>query len=369
VREIGIDWPVSSYTGWGVFGLHLSLEMVRSRRARPILFHPPDVDLTPAQARLLAEAEIRAAPANRRVDFPVLHALGNGLCDLGVVRGDGDSGLVFFEDTNLDCGSRGRGGALKTIIAGSVWNGRLLEQAGLANVQVAQQGVDETVFYPGPKPGRFKGRFTVFSGGKLEYRKAQDLVLSAFRLFLKRHPEALLAAAWHNYSADAARTFDPPPALDGAGRPDVTGWAERNGVPRENFLDLGFVPNRALGDVLRDCDAALFPNRCEGGTNLPAMECLASGLPVILSANTGHLDLTQSVPCHALLRQGPVDAAQAGMGTVGWGESDLGECQAKLEEIYQDPARARALGLAAAKAMFAWSWPVRAAAVLDALAL
>ncbi len=360
---------MSSYTGWGIFGLHLCLEMARSRRAKPVLFHPPDVDLAPAQAKLFAGVEVRKVPENRRVDFPVLHALGNGLRDLGVVKGEGDSGLVFFEDTNLDCGLRGRGGAPKTIIAGSKWNGSLLEQAGMTNVRVAQQGVDETVFFPGPKPGRFKDRFVIFSGGKLEFRKAQDIVLNVFRAFQAGHPEALLVTAWHNYTSEASQKFDPPPTLDASGQPDVTGWAARHGISARNFLDLGFVPNRELGDLLRDCDAAFFPNRCEGGTNLPAMECLAAGVPTILSANTGHLDLIDDAPCYALERQGAVSAERAGMGTAGWGESDPGECLEKLEAIHADRAQARATGLAAAQAMFAWSWLARAKAVLDALDL
>ena len=46
-----------------------------------------------------------------------------------------------------------------------------------------------------------------------------------------------------------------------------------------------------MPDVLRRADVALFPNRCEGGTNLVAMEAAAVGVPVVLSANTGHLDV------------------------------------------------------------------------------
>ena len=44
----------------------------------------------------------------------------------------------------------------------------------------------------------FDDRFVIFSGGKLEYRKGQDIVIAAFKIFQKRHPEALLITAWHN---------------------------------------------------------------------------------------------------------------------------------------------------------------------------
>ena len=44
-----------------------------------------------------------------------------------------------------------------------------------------------------------------------------------------------------------------------------------------------------MGAVMQEADVALFPNRCEGGNNLVALEAIASGVPTILSANTGHL--------------------------------------------------------------------------------
>ena len=63
-------------------------------------------------------------------------------------------------------------------------------------------------------------------------------------------------------------------------------------VSRNNqVLDLGRVPNAGMPRILRECDVAVFPNRAEGGTNLVAMKCMACGVPTILSANTGHLDL------------------------------------------------------------------------------
>lgn len=66
----------------------------------------------------------------------------------------------------------------------------------------AFQGVD-TAIYPhrGPHPpltALFKKHFVVFSGGKLEYRKGQDMVVAAFLRFQRRvAPEAVLVTAWH----------------------------------------------------------------------------------------------------------------------------------------------------------------------------
>ena len=46
-----------------------------------------------------------------------------------------------------------------------------------------------------------------------------------------------------------------------------------------------------MASLLKQADLAVFPNRCEGGTNLVAMEAISCGIPTVLSTNSGHLDL------------------------------------------------------------------------------
>jgi glycosyltransferase involved in cell wall biosynthesis len=115
--------------------------------------------------------------------------------------------------------------------------------------------------------------------------------------------------------------------------------------------------------LLREMDVALFPNRCEGGTNLVAMETMACGVPTILSANTGHRDLIDGENCYPLTRQAPVEERP------GWGESDLDEIVAALETAYADREDARRRGAAGAAtlAQLPWSRTAREikAAVLD----
>ncbi|TAN49193.1 MAG: hypothetical protein EPN26_11655, partial [Rhodospirillales bacterium] len=236
MRRIGLDWPVSSYSGWGVFGLHLCLALLRRKSAQPVLFHPPQVDLSPAQQKLFAGIDVREIPPSRRTDFPVLHALGNQLKDFGLVEGNGDAGLVFFEDPDLGDLASERARKYRVIVAGSQWNGALLDQAGITNVVVAQQGYDDSVFHPGPKLPNWPGRFAVFSGGKLEARKAQDIVLQTFAEFHAHHLEALLVTAWHGFS-------DQPDL-------DLAAWAASYGIPSDAMADIGFIPNRLMGDVL-----------------------------------------------------------------------------------------------------------------------
>jgi len=80
--------------------------------------------------------------------------------------------------------------------------------------------------------------------------------------------------------------------------------------------------------VIREADVALFCNRAEAGTNAVARECAACGVPVILSANTGHLDLLARGIGIPLGCQGASDLP-------GWGETDVEEALEALEAVYR----------------------------------
>src|SRR6202012_5041938 len=114
------------------------------------------------------------------------------------------------------------------------------------------------------------------------------------------------------------------------------------GIPEHQFFDLGSIPNHFMGRVLREMDVALFPNRCEGGTNLVAMECMAVGLPTIVSNNTGHKDLVATGGTFALERQRPVTPTLHQ--TNGWGESDIDEIVERLESVWSNREEARKRG-------------------------
>ena len=139
------------------------------------------------------------------------------------------------------------------------------------------------------------------------------------------------------------------------GHPDILDWAVANGIPREAVVVIGPTPNIAMPHVIREADVALFPNRAEGGTNLVAMECMACGIPTILSANTGHLDLLRhdgvAIP---LTRQAPV--TRGGIDTTDWGDSDVEEAVEALESVWRDREAARRIGQRGADLMAEMDW-------------
>jgi glycosyltransferase involved in cell wall biosynthesis len=146
------------------------------------------------------------------------------------------------------------------------------------------------------------------------------------------------------------------PEVDGSGRADIGGWLLRNGVAEEAFVDLGLVPNAQMGRLVREAHVGLFTSRCEGGTNLVAMECMASGVPTILSANTGHLDLISDGQCYALREQCPALPSRQFAGVDGWGESSIDAVLAMLEHVYTHREEAARVGECGAAAMQRLSW-------------
>ena len=365
-RPIAFSWGISSFFGWGLYGVNLALALMDHPVFCPIAameFSQRDLILDPLRAERMQQVAdlsvnlwrtLETLPDEHAlIDAPILIGLGNelvrGLSAGGkMLTGRPPIGVAFIERATLSAEARQRADQFALIIAGSTWNESVLRANGIVATATVLQGVDTSVFHPAPRTGRFRDRFVVFSGGKLERRKGQDLVVKAFRAFQQRHAEALLLAAWYTPWAwrdpDLAIVTDTAEAGQAAdGSVDSAGWAIDNGIPPEALIALGQVPNIAMPHVIREADVALFPNRCEGGTNLAAMECMACGIPTILSANTGHLDLLHRPDAAMRLdRQGPVPAG--GIDTRDWGESDVEEIVEKLEAVWRDREAAAGMG-------------------------
>src|SRR6185295_10085295 len=307
----------------------------------------------------------------------VIHAVGNALrsaastgCER--IKASAQLAAVFFEDTDLNAEARAQAAKFELIIAGSSWNADVLRGSGINHTTLVLQGVDPTLFHEAPRSGLFGDRFLVFSGGKLEPRKGQDLVLMAFKRFAARHPEAMLVTAWHSPWPKIATMVGSehglaPVRFHETGYVDVVRWAADNGVKEAQVFDIGLVSNWLMPTILREMDAALFMNRCEGGTNLVAMECMACGVPTILSANTGHLDLLRDGAARALTRQSK-PRTPAGIGGIdGWGESDVEEAVEALEAIYADRAAAAETGRRGAELLAGMGWARQTGLLKDAI--
>jgi glycosyltransferase involved in cell wall biosynthesis len=357
-QSLALSWQLSEVHGWGLVGVHTALYLTEIGRP-PLLLVPPALPslrpenraklaaLLPAHEQIAALAARHPGSLLRLGDCTMLHGLANGFvpdASSGQFRGDRNVGVIAFEDTRLSGDVLERARSFDKLVVHSTYNRQLLEAVGIDAVGCALQGVD-----PGELPllaprRRFGDRFVIFSGGKLEFRKGQDIVLAAFRRFHERHPEALLVTAWHNpwphTAADVAQSphVSGAPAAGSGRHLRLLEWAFAQGIRPGSIVDAGFLRREQIPEILAECHAAVFPNRCEGATNLVAMEAMACRVPVILSANTGHLDLIRPGNCLPLVEQTPVPDPEGAR--QGWGESSVDELVARLETLYSDRALA-----------------------------
>ena len=388
MKGIGIGWSIGSMTGWGVYGMNIALQLQQKPGLELLLLNPPALNpnhlnslhhalLMPAFAGQQKVQQILDKNPDKNIafDLPVLHALGNNFSGAKIHRilGKPTVGAIFFENTQMTAEAIAKAKSYDLILPGSSWNTQVLQGYGLTNVRTLIQGIDPTIFHPAPKSNLLGNRFVVFSGGKLEYRKGQDIVVAAFKQFQQRHSEALLLTAWHNFWPQYMMGLDQ--TGNAIGLPDVTGdkrlriteWLVANGIPATAIIDIGPIPNHLVGQILREADVAVFANRCEGGTNLAAMESLACGVPTILSQNTGHLDLVGSDRCYPLKTQGPVKPISIFPGVEGWGESSVEEVVELLETVYNNQEEAKSRGQAAVSFMQNLTWEKQTNRLIDLL--
>ncbi len=382
---LGLNWQLCVSSGWGIAGLNMAriMDLDGRFKAVPLLrsaqleyssesFEPLVTKLR-CREQEVYKAFGRAMEGRLICNFPVIHSVGNEIHEEDMSYpgvpdrvGSRNFAVVFFEYNSPSEFTTNNAKKFDIIFGGSTWNSAILKQHGLANVDTFLQGVDLELFQPRSKSRQ--ERFVIFSGGKLEFRKGQDIVIAAFREFAKKHPDAVLATTWHNPWPNAMNGITKSGRVEGVPQknPDggwgITEWANNNGVPCENFHDHGLVANHLMPEVFAQADVALFPNRCEGGTNLVAMEAMASGIPCILSANTGHMDLINDDNCYPLHKQSEV---RCFTNTKDWGESDVAEVVENLERIYTDRGEAKRRGKQSAKFMRDWSWKKQTTYILD----
>lgn len=362
-----LNWQAGVNFGWGILGLNIFAQWANDKEVLPLLAHevkPADIHsldplrkfaLTPALAKSNQfSTQILKGASGLHLPFPLIDPLGNGLNPLNTTRGKPTIGRCIFEDTRLESLDR-KLSKYDALLTGSHWNCRLLEQHTSLPIEVIHEGVDVSLFHPGPRSGLFKSdRFHVFSGGKIEYRKGQDLVLKAFSIFAKRHQDAVLVTAWQSPFGQFSKGFQgilaQPLEMASDGRTlDIRGWAVRNGLEAHQVIDVGNVPNAQMPNVLREMDCTVQVSRAEACTNLPVKEAMACGLPVIVGRNTGMLDLITNKNCLAIDADRPVESRWANMGTEGWGECDVDALVEAMEKLYADSELRLQIGVQASR--------------------
>lgn len=366
--KVLLKWQASNFFGWGILGLNLLEQWASDPDIQPVMA----VKIEPAThfqcIDPLRMAAMRPAIAASNEFFDALTAAGEDLKRHGVVAIDGlgnaftttvqghfgarNVARCIFENTAIQNAQRLE--QYDELLCASEWNAGLLRSISNKPLKVIHEGIDHSLFFPGPRSGLFDaGRFYVFSGGKIEFRKAQDLVIFAFREFARRHDDAVLVTAWNSpwpkISAGYRANLPAPLRCDDKGALEIRRWAIENGINSNQFIDLPMIPNPLMPMVLRQMDCAIQVSRCEPCTNLPAMEAMACGVPVIIADNTGMRDLIDTDNCVALRSQRRINVTEPNMGTEGWGDSDVEEIVAALEQLYSDTQTRKRIGVRGAQ--------------------
>ncbi|HTW94168.1 MAG TPA: glycosyltransferase family 4 protein [Tepidisphaeraceae bacterium] len=377
ISHLAIDWSIACHTGWGVYALNLALQ-ARRHNITPVVLAPSYwATLHPIQRASLAAAEANepkilnsiaaAGGKTLAIECPMLIAC-SGHFDshphAATLTAPRRVAIWVSECAQIIPQAIERGRQMDWIIASSTWNEKTLRRHGFQNVSLEFQGFDPTLFSPGPRAGLLGDLFAIFSGGKLEYRKGQDIVIAAVREFRKRHNDVVLVFAWSNPWPETARDIAAAGLVDQLvlqkdGSIDFVAWLKNSGLGNTNVINLGAISNWQMPMVLREMDVALLPSRCEGATNFVAMECIASGVPTILSANTGHLDLINMEGCYPLHKQDPVRPTTCHAVVDQWGESSIDEILEYLERIYRDRAESRRQAMRGSEAIQWMTWEKR----------
>jgi glycosyltransferase involved in cell wall biosynthesis len=286
------------------------------------------------------------------------------------IRGAQNFAYTFFE-TELGRQAVTNAGTYDLVMGGSTWCHERMQEHGIKNSAVLLQGVDPKLFYP-IKAGKSHDRFIIFSGGKFELRKGQDLVLRAIKTMQEKYSDVWLVNCWRNFWPASARMMESSRHIDFKYEESAS-WQQmmsdtyaRNGLSPERIVTLDLVPHHRQRQLFSQTDIALFPNRCEGGTNLVMMEYMACAKPVIASYAHGHKDILTSHNALCLNEMKTINIADHNGDIIArWQEPTLEEIVAKLEFAYHQRDQIRAIGMQAGEHMKRFTWRHAAQRLLE----
>jgi glycosyltransferase involved in cell wall biosynthesis len=336
--------------GWGVCNRHLIEELAKLTSLTPL------TEAHPLWRSLALPGDLFTPVGNHE------------FAAIAPARGKRNFAYTFFEaEPNRRSVENAR--QFDLMFAGSTWCVERMRAHGIGKGVVLVQGVDGRIFHPQPRM-RTDGRFRIFSGGKFELRKGQDLVLRAFKVLQKKYPDMMLVTAWYNHWPQLMSLMARAPGMrfeliKGSWTEQMEHVYRLNGIDPRRVITLPLASQKQMAEVYCESDVGLFPNRCEGGTNLVLMEYMACGRPVIASDGTGHRDVVNGK--NSLLLRGLSELVINGPDKIPaacWVEPSVEEIVAQIEFAYHHRVVAETLGRQAAEDMKFWTWERAARTIL-----
>jgi len=337
-----LDLTSGENFGWGVCSKYLKKEL--SNKINII-----NID---EQEELLKTGKVKGT---------VFHALNNhDFSGLNHVRGTKNIGYTFFEYELNDAAVKNAAN-YDIVLGGSSWNEQKLKEKGIKKTGVLIQGVDQELFHPGEKE-KSNELFVIFSGGKFELRKGQDLVLKALLILQQKFSDIILINAWYNLWPHTMHSMGISKHInyeykDETWKNFMVNLCKINNIDGSKVFSLPLTPGNKLRDLYLSSDIGLFPNRCEGGTNLVLMEYMACGKPVVASFNSGHKDILTNNNSLMLKNMHEFKLFDDNKKLIAdWEEPDIDEIISKLEYAYYNRDALKQIGQKAGEDIKNYTW-------------
>jgi len=335
--------PPAENFGWGLCSRYFSKELSKFIKIRML-----DIEKETTEKRLL--------------NGKVFHALTGINFDslFENVRGTENFAYTFFEN-ELTEKSMENAKKYNIVLGGSSWCRDRMLANGIENCGVLIQGIDPQNFYPITKE-KNQNYFVVFSGGKFELRKGQDLVLRAIKILQEKYDDIVLINCWYNIWPESMNLMTASSHIRYEYKKgewsEVMGHIYRlNGLDENRVVTIGLVPNETQRELYQQTDIGVFPNRCEGGTNLVLMEYLACAKPVIASNTSGHKDIVNDKNALLLNELRDFVVSDKSKAVVArWQEPALDELVAQLEFAYHNRDKIKTIGSQAGEDLKKFTW-------------
>ena len=365
--------PCGNKFGWGLCGKYIVKELSEFSDIKFITedFNLKEIgdelDFYFLGSKLIEQEEVTQifSVEQPKVNHPILHAITNhSLLPWSInLKGSFKAGYTFFEINILSSQYIQNGkDNFDIIVTGSKWCESVLKNHGLNSVTTIIQGIDPQLFNPlYSEKELYKDRFVIFSGGKFEFRKGQDIVIKAYKVLQDRHKDVMLINAWFNPWPFSMKTMEKSPYIK-CDIPDTDYLMVMKRILYDNGIDLSRVitlsprSNDQMARLYKNTDIGLFPNRCEGGTNLVLMEYMACGKPVIASFSSGHKDILNNTNSIMIKRMRPIEIESNGSLLAVWDNPDIEETIAHLEAAYQHRDNLKSIGVQAGKDLAQLTW-------------
>jgi len=346
-NTLTITMPIGTNFGWGICGRYLTKEISQLCNVE-LITEDFDLSMVKDEDELNILENLRIKKIQNKTaahtNYPILQAIQGIDLKPWLIQAKNHRciGYTFFERDRINFQDIQRANAYyDMIVAGSSWCESILQQNNCRYTRTIIQGIDEALFNPaGNKKNKYRDQFVIFSGGKMELRKGQDLVISAIKIIQEKYSDILLVNLWFNLWTPSLDTMNISPYIHFE-MPGTDYFAAMkhllhiNGINHNRVITLPPLPNTEMSEIYKNTDIGLFPNRCEGGTNLVLMEYMACGKPVIASYTSGHKDVLNDSNSLLLKNLQPFKVQDKGGNRLyRWDDPSLDEIISKLEYAY-----------------------------------